>query len=110
MRISNYRNPRALSTSHFAFVASDEQTTDTRAATLPGRRHACSIRLCRVRRLLKQTLCVTALLAVLLVPIPHGLGLGSSPLLSELSVATGMVATSILMGAVELASRLRCAT
>ncbi|HKS50312.1 MAG TPA: hypothetical protein VJS67_00400 [Pseudonocardiaceae bacterium] len=50
------------------------------------------------------------MLAVLLVPIPHGLGLGSSPLLSELSVATGMVATSILMGAVELASRLRCAT
>jgi predicted ferric reductase len=83
---------------------------DIQATTLVGRRHACSRRLCRVRRLLKQTLWVAAVLAVLVVPIPHGLGLGGSSLLSQLPVGTGMMATSILVGAVVLASRLRWLT
>jgi 3-phenylpropionate/trans-cinnamate dioxygenase ferredoxin reductase subunit len=63
-----------------------------------------------VRRLLKQTLGGGALLVVLLVPISHGLDLGGSSLLSALSVGTGMMATSVLVGAVVLPSRLRWLT
>lgn len=92
------------------FIAPEEQIIDTQPTTLPGRRHVCPTRLDRLRRLLKQTLWATAVLAVLLVPIPHGLGLGGSSLLSQLAVGTGMMATSVLGGAVVLASRLRWLT
>jgi 3-phenylpropionate/trans-cinnamate dioxygenase ferredoxin reductase subunit len=50
------------------------------------------------------------LFAALLVPIPHGLRLGGSSLLSQLSVGTGILATSVVVGAVVLPSRLRWLT
>ncbi len=70
-----------------------------------------SIRFCRLRRFLQRTWWATACLTVVLVPVLLGLIRAdhSSPL-SELSVGMGTFATSVLVCAVVLPSRLRSLT
>jgi predicted ferric reductase len=69
-----------------------------------------------VRRQLERTLWATAFLAVLLAPVLlapvlHGPGTGdASSLLSQLSVGIGLLATSLLVCAVVLPSRVRSLT
>jgi predicted ferric reductase len=69
-----------------------------------------------VRRQLERTLWATAFLAVLLAPVLlapvlHGPGTGdASSLLSQLSVGMGLLATSLLVCAVVLPSRVRSLT
>jgi len=110
VRTNNCSNSHAVTTSRPATTAPDRQMTNTRAVTVPDKLDAPSIRFRNRRRRLKQTLWGTALLAALLAPIPHSLGMGGSSLLSELSLGTGMVATSVLVGTVVLPSRLRWLT
>ncbi|HKR49314.1 MAG TPA: ferredoxin reductase family protein [Pseudonocardiaceae bacterium] len=59
---------------------------------------------------LERTLWAVAFLAVLLVPALLGVGTGGDGLLSELSVGMGLLATSVLVCAVVLPSRLRSLT
>ena len=94
------------------FAASDGQISNTGTTTLP----CCTCdapvptRFYGIRRLLGRILGAAASFAVLLTPIPRSLRLGDSSLLAELSVGTGMVAISVLVGTVVLASRLRWLT
>ena len=63
------------------------------------------------QQLLERTLWAAAFLAVLLAPVLLGLRSGDdSPLLSQLSVGMGLLATSFLVCAVVLPSRLRSLT
>jgi predicted ferric reductase len=81
----------------------------TQAGCGPG--GSFSARFCGVRRLLERTLWATAFFAVLLMPVLFSLRTGhGSSLLSELSIGMGVLATSILVCAVVLPSRLRSLT
>jgi predicted ferric reductase len=110
VRTCDCRNPCAISHSGPTAAAPDKQTIDIGAVKVPGKPDGSSIRFRGARRRLKRTLWGTAVLVVLLAPTPHSLGMGGSSLLSALSVGTGMVATSVLVGTVVSASRLRWLT
>ncbi len=94
-------------------IASRARPGDNRPAMRSGIELDASpfIRFRGLRRLLERTLWATAGLTVLLVPVLLGLSRADhSSLLSELSVGMGVFATSLLVCAVILPSRLRSLT